>query len=141
MKIINSVLLSVALLIVFSCNNERKNDFKFRFRVAETHTEYNIYFHTRVSTDFKGGSLPIVMTVLSPDNKRYTDTLSFPLTSRYKYGAIQIVRSGVWTDVKWLYRKGVTFPKKGLWLFSINQLSSMDNLKNTGDLGITITRK
>lgn len=141
MKIKNSFLLLVSLLILLSCNSESKSHLKFRFRVVDTVAEYRIYFYTRVLSDFKKESLPLVMTVMSPDGKRFRDTISFPLVSKNNYGGIEEAKSGVWRDVRWLYRDGVTFPKTGLWIFTINHLTSKNDLSSIGELGLTLKEK
>jgi len=131
----------MSLLFLLSCNTESKSSFKFRFKVVDTVAEYRIYFYTRVVSDFKGANLPLEMTILSPEGKRYLDTLYFPILNKTKYGVIEVVKSGIWKDVRWLYRDGVIFPKKGLWVFTVKQILVQDNRRNIRELGMNINSK
>ncbi|MFA6335068.1 MAG: hypothetical protein WCX48_05850 [Bacteroidales bacterium] len=140
MKIKNSLLLLVSLLTLVSCSYECESRQKFRFRVDDSLALYDIFLYTRILPGFKGGSLPVVLTVMSPDGKRFCDTLSFPLSSENRYGTVEEVKSGVWRDIKWLYRDGVTFPRTGLWVFTVDHLSHKDNLNNVRDFAITLEK-
>jgi len=81
------------------------------------------------------------MTILSPEGKRYRDTLYFPILNKVEHGVTEVVESGIWKDVRWLYRDGVSFPKKGLWVFTVKQISPEDNKHNIRDMGITLRAK
>lgn len=141
MKIRSSILLSISLIFLISCNTESASSFKFRFRVSDTVAGFKFFLYTRVVADFKEESIPLEMIVLSPEGKRYLDTLYFPILNTSKYGVVDVVKSGIWKDVRWLYRDGVTFPKKGLWLFTVKQISPLDNKLNIKEMGIMIKAK
>lgn len=80
----------------------------------------------------------MILTVLSPDGKRYRDTLTLPVLPDGKHGAVEISESGVWRDARWIYREGVTFPRKGLWVLTINHLSTRDDLNNISNFTVTL---
>ncbi|MEN6618103.1 MAG: hypothetical protein ABFC28_01165 [Rikenellaceae bacterium] len=134
------LLLLVSLFSLLSCVNESRVYVKLRVEITDTVSEYRIYFYTRILDGFKGESLPMILTITSPDGRRFRDTISFPLAEEGNYGNVEEVRSGIWRDLRWLYRDGVVFPKSGLWVFSVKQASS-DNLQKIRDMGVTIKEK
>lgn len=141
MKIKNSFLLLLSLFFLFSCAQESKTHLKFRFEINDTVSEYRIFFYTRVLDGFKGDSLPVVLTVMSPEGKKYHDTISFPLVKKGNVNNLEEVRSGVWRDLRWLYRDGAILPKKGLWVFSVTHLSPAKNLQNIKDFNIMLKQE
>ncbi len=138
MTIKNSILLLVPFFILFSCKNENRSYSCFPVEIKDSLSEYNIYFNVRLPDHFNEVSIPLVLTISSPVGDMFRDTISFPLVKDAKYSYIKEVRSGVWRDLRWLYRDGVKFPVCGKWNFTVQHLSDKEKMKKIRDLQILI---
>ncbi len=133
--------LLASLFVLSSCANESKLSFRHQLRVDDTLSEYSFHLYARILSDYNGKNLPLVITVFSPEGKKFRDTINFPLIVNTVNRETEVAHSGIWRDIKWLYRDNITFPSKGQWVISIEQLSSKKELSNIGDFGIIVNEK
>ncbi|OFY39821.1 MAG: hypothetical protein A2X18_02315 [Bacteroidetes bacterium GWF2_40_14] len=123
---------------MFSCAKENSFYSNFPVEITDTLSEYSIHFNIRLPEHFDEDSIPMVLTISSPVGEKFRDTISFPIAKNVKYTYVQEVRSGVWRDLRWIYRDKVKFPRRGKWEFTVKHLSNMDKLQKIRDLQITI---
>lgn len=138
MTIKNNILLLASLFFLFSCENKSRSYLYFPVEITDSLSEYSIYLNVRLPDHFNEVSIPMVLTISSPGGDMFRDTISFPLVKDVKYSYIQEVRSGVWRDLRWLYRDRVKFPASGKWMFTVKHLSNSETLKKIKDLQISI---
>jgi len=138
MTIKNSTLLLISLFFLFSCAKENSIYSDFPVEISDTLAEYQILFNVRIPDHFGEVSIPMVLTISSPGGEKFRDTISFPLVKDVKYNYVQEVRSGVWRDLRWIYRDRVEFPRSGKWDFTIKHLSNKEMLQKIRDMQITI---
>jgi hypothetical protein len=93
-----------------------------KFNCRNTQKSFNIDFLLRISATYKDETLPVMLEILSPSGIRYKDTLKIPVKQQDGDSLTTVVRSGVWRDILWHYRKNVRFPLTGRWLFTIYYL-------------------
>ncbi len=110
----------------------------FRFNITDTSETYRIYFTSRFSQQYIMNMLPISVLYISPEGKRFSDTLRLYLNEG-DYNT-EYLKSGVWRDYRWLYRDGATFPEKGVWLISVKN-THIKNLTGIKELGISLKQK
>ncbi|MEA5005629.1 MAG: hypothetical protein VB022_04360 [Rikenellaceae bacterium] len=115
------LLLTLISALLSSCSTGKPEPNVQWFRLINRNIEktYNIDFTLRVSRAYKGSELPLRLEILSPEGKRYADTLRIPVKRNTHNHYINIISSGVWNDIIWHYRKNVAFPETGKWLFAV----------------------
>jgi hypothetical protein len=125
MRIKDKVLLfTLVSVILCSCSTDRPEPSVQWFRLINRNVgkTYNIDFSLRVSRAYKGHELPLRLEILSPEGKRYVDTLRIPVNRETHNHTVSIIPSGVWNDIIWHYRKDVSFPEMGKWLFAVHYI-------------------
>lgn len=110
----------------------------FRFNITDTIPLYKVFLTTRFSRRYILSELPLSLLYISPSGIRYTDTMRFYLNN----GDFNTehVKNGNWRDYRWLYRDGVSFPEKGVWLISVKNIH-VKKLSGIEELGISLMQK
>ncbi len=129
------VLTLAALLLVTSCVKFKQNtvgvspqgeklaaseNLYYRFNITDTTVPYKIFFSARFSNKFILNNLPLGILYISPQGKRYSDTIRLYLNETDPN--TEFVKNGNWRDYRWLYRDGAMFPEKGIWLVSVKNI-------------------
>ena len=136
--LINSVypVLLLFIPIIISCSGEERIshvEFETKFVSNNPETSYLLDIYGRIDrAELKRADIshiPIEIVITSPNGNSYTDIQSLPV------GISEGRDVGMWLDLKWSYRKGVSFPEEGRWIFLIKCESSI-----VKDLGITVKR-
>lgn len=106
---------------------------EYRFKTKDTLQVFDIDVFMRFSSAYKDIEQSFAVAVFSPDGRKYTDTLKF------KAGLPKEPhRSGLWRDVRWQYRKGITFPKNGSWFIRIENTTGRD-IEGVGEISLILT--
>lgn len=129
------VLTLATLLLVTSCVKFKQNtvgvspqgeklaaseNLYYRFNITDTTVPYKIFFSARFSNKFILNNLPLGILYISPQGKRYSDTIRLYLNETDPH--TEFVKNGNWRDYRWLYRDGAMFPEKGIWLVSVKNI-------------------
>lgn len=105
---------------------------EYRFKTKDSLQIFDIDVFMRLSSDYKDTEQSFAIVVFSPDGRKYTDTLKF------KAGlSKELSRSGLWRDVRWQYRKGISFPKNGSWLIRIENTTGRD-IEGVGEISLIL---
>ena len=139
------------LFFIISCNTvySEKTEFKnntwnyndnvnFHVNIIENTNLYNVYIDIENNDLYKYSNLYLFISLKSPENKIKTDTVDVILAD-YR---------GKWFGDKsndvykghFLYRKAVSFPAKGTYIFSVKQGMRNDNLQGISSIGISIEK-
>ncbi|MCK9305586.1 MAG: hypothetical protein M0P27_09355, partial [Bacteroidales bacterium] len=64
------------------------------------------------------------INIISPSGERYTDAFLFPSPGKNSSPPIpkdrfKVVKSGIWRDAGWVYKRGIRFPVPGKWYFNV----------------------
>ena len=106
---------------------------EYRFKAKDSLRVFDIDVFMRFSPAYKDIEQSFAVAIFSPDGIKYTDTLKF------KAGLSKELRhSGLWRDVRWQYRKGITFPQNGSWLIRIENTTGKD-IEGVGEISIILT--
>lgn len=153
MKRFNLFSIIVLSLIVSSCGKLKQNtatvalsndvyaageNLYYRFNITDTSKAYKIYFTSRFSGRYIMKALPLSLLYISPEGKRFADTLNLNLNEG-DFNT-EYLKNGVWRDYRWLYRDGAVFPEKGIWLVSVKNMH-FKNLSGIKELGISLKEK
>lgn len=112
----------------FSVNHK----LEYRFKAKDSLQVFDIDVFMRFSSDYKDIEQSLAVAIFSPDGRKYTDTL------KLKAGLPkELHHSGLWRDVKWQYRKGITFPKNGSWLIRIENTTGRD-IEGVGEISLIL---
>ncbi len=132
----------VFFLLFVSCSDKGKTSlsgsYYSNFVCSDTTLLYTVYFYARVPEMFISDSLPVTIYTNTPDGSNYSVKHTFNLSDS---SAIKEVKSGLWSDYKWLYKKEFSFNRIGLWRFNIKPANSLLTDECTGHLGLIITSK
>jgi len=106
---------------------------EYRFKIDDTLQLYDIDVFMRFSHDFEGQSIPLSITLFSPDGRKYRDSIEFNADPSRNYQ-----RLGLWKDYKWKYRNKVTFPRSGNWFVLVGNASNSE-IKGIGEISFILT--
>lgn len=153
MKRFNFLFIAVISLLLISCGKLKQNtatvtlsnevfaggeNLYFRFNISDTTRMYKIFFTSRFSERYVLNMLPLGILYISPQGKRYSDTLKLFLNEG-NYNT-EYIKSGIWRDYRWVYRDKVVFPENGVWLVSVKNLH-LKQLVGLKELGISLKEK
>lgn len=141
------------LVLVLSSCNQRTNSvesiqFKdysmdsgdfiyFRVEISDPNEKNDIYFSARFSHRYILQHLPLEIVYISPSGKRYSDITDLPLIGKDKY--IEFNKQGVWRDYRWLHKRGVVFPEKGVWMIRVSN-THIKRVNGIKELGLTMRK-
>ncbi len=152
-KLFNFVIVSIFILILFSCNSEEvyekyiqipeqswesSNTLNFDVNIQDTLSPHNIYINVRNSSKYNMSNLYIFITTTSPENYTLRDTFECFLADE----------KGKWLGNGWgdlyenkiLYKKNVRFPVQGKYNFKFVQGMRTEKLKHISDIGLSIEK-
>jgi len=118
-------------------NNQDKATFKVT--ITDILARYNFYFNLRNSSNYPYSNIYLFLKTVFPDGRIARDTIECQLAD---YDG-KWLGSGI-SDVKFnrfLFQKGVRFPKKGQYIFEVEQAMRVKDLKGISDIGIRIERQ
>ncbi len=147
------LVISILILIMGSCDPNRVYDRnvsvnpegwmprdlkEFQVEITDTISIYNLYIHLRHTNDYPFSNIYFFIQTRFPDGQLYQDTVEYILANP----------SGKWLgkglgkikDNRYPFRKGIHFPGKGVYRFSIQQAMREKYLKGVHDVGLRIER-
>ena len=144
--IIFSVLLySCGSGIVFDKNKtitgekwNREDKITFDVKIEDTLLPTDFFLNVRNTTDYRFANLYLFINTIFPDKKFARDTieciLSTPEGKWLGKGISRLKESHI------LLKKGIRFPKKGIYRFEIEQGMRKEQLEGIADIGIRIQK-
>jgi gliding motility-associated lipoprotein GldH len=147
------VTLPVIILLLSSCNSSvlyteirvmpdktwRLEDIsKFRVPVQDTINGQNISFVIRSGTSYPYRNIYLFITVTSPQGKAITDTIQYNLAD--EKGKWYGKGFGDIHELELPYKTNVYFPRKGLYMFSVQHGMRIEDLKGVYDFGLRIEK-
>lgn len=117
---------------------------EFTVDMSDSTCAYSIDIVARMSRRHAPGTLPLEVTVVSPEGHRASETVFLPsdlnslrhYTARSEDRRIRIAESAGSYDVSWRYRDGIVPGEKGDWLVCI---SAPDTLEGLSGIGISVS--
>ena len=121
-------------------NNWNISDFKkFDVMIEDTLSLHKFYLNIRNTGDYKYSNIYIFITTSFPDNSIIRDTAQIILAD--KDGRWLGTGLGNIKDIRILFKKGIRFPQKGIYSFTIEQGMRDQNLEGIADIGIRIEKQ
>ena len=143
-----------SLLVMGSCDSKRffeenkriensvwnnKEKATFKVTITDILARYNFYFNLRNGGDYPYSNIYIFLKTVFPDGRIARDTIECQLAD---YDG-KWLGSGI-SDVKFnrfLFQKGVKFPRKGEYVFEVEHAMRVDDLKGITDIGIRLEKQ
>ena len=151
-KQILKYLIFCSFLFLFSCNSEVvfeknieiKNGWhkdtlaKFSVDIQDISVPYDIYFNINNNNEYSNSNLWLFLTIVSPTKTASRDTFNCHLADRTGkwYGR----ESWNTWKVQIPYRTKIGFPKKGKYIFGIQQAMRTDVLQGIESIGLSIEK-
>lgn len=147
------ITLLVILLIFFSCDRTRVYDYSksipdqkwhmdslffFEVPITDTISLHNFYLNIRHNTDYPYSNLYIFISTQFPGNSISRNTIEIILAD--KKGKWIGKGIGKIKDNQVLLRKSLRFPRKGNYIFGIEQAMRKTELEGIEDIGIRIEK-
>ena len=147
-------LLIVSLPGIQSCDSKRfyeenkrieksvwnsKDKVTFNVTITDILTRYNFYLNLRNGGDYPYSNIYLFLKTNFPDGRIARDTIECQLAD---YDG-KWLGSGI-SDVKFnrfLFQKGVKFPRKGEYVFEVEHAMRVDDLKGITDIGIRLEKQ
>ena len=110
----------------------------FNVVVNDIFAQYNFYINIRNKGDYQYSNIYLFLRTIFPDGRIAKDTIECELAD---YEG-KWLGSGI-SDVKFnrfLFQKGVRFPKKGEYVFELEQAMRVADLKGISDIGIRVEK-
>lgn len=114
--------------------------FRYELLLDEPQTSYSTYIACRCKASaIKGNSIPLLISVTSPNGETALERVDFPLTAQCP--GVKVKRSGgALVDIVWPYRdRIVPGADTGLWHMAMKPLES-SALKNIYGMGVSYER-
>ncbi len=116
-----------------------KDTISFKVNISDVNHWYDCYVDIRNAGNYPYGNLFLFITTKYPDNKMTRDTVQEILAND----------NGKWLgkglgdikDNRFLLRKGLRFPVKGIYTFKFVQAMRISNLKGISDIGLRIEKE
>ncbi|MBP6979243.1 MAG: gliding motility lipoprotein GldH [Lentimicrobiaceae bacterium] len=147
------LIFGVVALILFSCDRNRVYDQyafvnpdgwiprdgkEFPVEITDTVAIYNLYINLRHTNDYPFSNIFFFVQTRFPDGQLYCDTVEYILADP----------TGKWTgrglgkikDHRFTFRKGIHLPRKGTYVFRIEQAMREKQLKGIHDVGLRLER-
>ena len=139
---IAAFLVIAATTVVTSCNYNGKRhtgySYSSFYNCDDTLNSFNLSLYARVSSTYEHNSVPVIIIISTPLGVRYSDTLQLPVKGRC--AGTRKVKSGIWEDYEWSYRKNIVFSNKGKWIFTLKQDSLSLALTGVGQMGVKVSQ-
>lgn len=147
------MIISIVFLTIGSCDRNRVYDQnaridaggwmprdgkEFQVEINDTISIYNLYIHLRHTNDYPFSNIFFFVQTRFPDGQLYRDTVEYILADP----------SGKWSgkglgkikDNRFPFRKMIHLPRKGTYVFRIEQAMREKQLKGIHDVGLRIER-
>ena len=147
-------LVFVAFVTLQSCDSKRffeenkridkntwnnKEKVKFVVSINDIQSRYSFYINLRNSTDYPYSNIFLFLKTVFPEGDIARDTIQCQLADY----------SGKWTGSgitnlkfnRFLFQKGIRFPRKGQYIFEIEQAMRVTELKGISDIGIRLEKE
>ena len=111
----------------------------FTVTIPDVQNRYSFYINLRNSTDYPYSNIFLFLKTVFPDGNTARDTLECQLAD---YSG-KWLGSGI-TNVKFnrfLFQKGIRFPKEGQYIFEVEQAMRVKDLTGISDIGIRLERQ
>jgi len=153
-KIILSFLLILSFWVLQSCDTKRffeenkiieksvwnnKDKAIFNVLITDISSSYDFFINLRISGDYQYSNIYLFLKTVFPDGKIARDTIECQLAD---YDG-KWLGSGI-SNLKFnrfLFQKGVRFPRKGQYVFEVEQAMRVNDLKGISDIGIRIEKE
>lgn len=115
------------------------NKVRFDVEIKDIQSTYNYYINIRNNGDYQFSNLYLFLQTTFPDGRMARDTIECMLAD---YNG-KWLGSGI-TSVKFnrlLFQKGVRFPQKGNYIFELEQVMRVKDLKGISDIGIKLEKE
>jgi len=152
----NLFFLSLALLAIFltSCDSKRffeenktiKNDVwsstnyqSFSVNIADTLARYDLYLNIRNDGTYPYSNLYLFIHTFAPGNRTAIDTVECQLAD--PDGKWRGSGMGSLKFNRYLFQRGMAFPRKGVYRFEMEQAMRVKELRGIRDIGIRIEKQ
>ncbi|HOY38161.1 MAG TPA: regulatory iron-sulfur-containing complex subunit RicT [Bacteroidales bacterium] len=115
-----------------------KNYIRFEKEITDTVSRHNIYILVRNATQYRYGNLWVFVSTTAPNGNKDTDTVECVLAD--KNGKWLGDGMGDLWDNEILWKRNVTFPYQGNYVFQFEQGMRIENLPGILDVGLRIER-
>ena len=120
-------------------NWNNKENVKFVVYIDDTQSRYSFYINVRNSTDYPYSNIYLFLKTVFPEGETAKDTIECQLADY----------SGKWTGSgitnlkfnRFLFQKGIRFPRKGQYTFELEQAMRVRELKGISDIGIRLEKE
>jgi gliding motility-associated lipoprotein GldH len=110
----------------------------FQVDIADSLARYNVYLNVRNDGEYPYSNLYLFIHTILPGGRTATDTVECQLAAP----------DGKWTGSgvgnlkfnRFLFQKGMLFPRKGRYLFEIEQAMRVSELRGIRDVGIRLEK-
>ncbi|WP_395043574.1 gliding motility lipoprotein GldH [Flavobacterium sp.] len=157
MKIINSLLFFLLLILVVSCDNKRVFDqyksvgnswhkdsiIKFKLPQLESTKKYNLFVNVRDNNDYPFSNLFLIISLEQPNKKVIVDTLEYEMAN--PDGTLMGEGFSDVKESKLFYKEKATFNLKGDYKIKIQQavrqtgkVAGVNDLKGITEIGFRI---
>lgn len=157
MKIINSLLFFLLLILVVSCDNKRVFDqyksvgnswhkdsiIKFKLPQLESTKKYNLFVNVRDNNDYPFSNLFLIISLEQPNKKVIVDTLEYEMAN--PNGTLMGEGFSDVKESKLFYKEKATFNLKGDYKIKIQQavrqtgkVAGVNDLKGITEIGFRI---
>jgi gliding motility-associated lipoprotein GldH len=142
-----------AVIIVYSCDQrriyekytsipgaiwKRDNIITYNINISDTVTPHNLLVDIRNKGNYRFSNLFLFITISSPDARTVRDTFEcFLADEKGKWLGRGI---GDIYDNQIPYKKNIVFPKKGKYIFRIEQAMRVEYLADISDVGFRIEK-
>jgi gliding motility-associated lipoprotein GldH len=117
---------------------EQKNPLAFDVPVQDTVSAHDLYINVRNAGNYQYSNLFLFVKMVFPDGRIAIDTVECTLADP----------SGKWLgdglgdiyDNQKLFKRGIRFPRKGLYRFEIEQAMRIDPLQGITDIGLRLEK-
>jgi gliding motility-associated lipoprotein GldH len=145
--------LSLLLLLLCGCDSKRffeenkslqngvwnvSHKVPFRVEIKDSVSRYDVYLNVRNDGEYPYSNLYLFIHTTLPGNSATTDTVECQLADpdgKWRgsgFGSIKFNR--------FLFQRGVLFPRKGSYLFELEQAMRVNDLKGIRDVGIRLEK-
>jgi gliding motility-associated lipoprotein GldH len=111
----------------------------FSVNIADTLARYDLYLNVRNDGVYPYSNLYLFIHTTLPGNKTATDTVECQLADpdgKWRGSGIGSLKFN-----RFLFQRGMAFPRKGLYRFDLEQAMRVKELKGIRDVGIRIEKQ
>lgn len=112
---------------------------EYRVASADSLSFYDIDIYARVHYSAEVDKIPLILRIVSPDGKKYADTLRLNISNNPVYPVYS--RSGVWRDYRWSYRKGISLPVIGTWYLRVDLIDGSTPVNGLVEFGFILSKR